>query len=325
MLMVVSLVLEVLLCQGDEVTFDYNYVRVFGAAAKKCVCGSSHCRGYIGGDPRNSEVIVQGDSDDEFPEPVMVYDDGGVDDSLKKLISSTSSLDDADTPIANAKQVPTFAEELDRAETVVKHSEDMKELRLGGDLLANVDSRINESADDVRRLEEICRNSGSEKQQISFEVMEKSAEVLQPSIQKLKPPSQLDFGYVATVSDIRQVIISSPEASALNVVKIKSVSNSSNTKKKHKSDKIGDISAPKSRALMKASRLSASVRKGKSSSNSGSLNKPEKMVNKSLDKPKKIVEGSSTGIPINLFFPSLFLIYKYCHIGAMTLLFFSLL
>ncbi|PKI42478.1 hypothetical protein CRG98_037151 [Punica granatum] len=64
--------------KGEEVTFDYNYVRVFGAAAKKCVCGSPHCRGYIGGDLQSTETIVQGDSDDEFPEPVMLYEDGDV-------------------------------------------------------------------------------------------------------------------------------------------------------------------------------------------------------------------------------------------------------
>ncbi|CAN1176033.1 Histone-lysine N-methyltransferase ASHH2 [Linum perenne] len=57
--------------KGEELTFDYNYVRVFGAAAKKCYCGSSLCRGYIGGDPTNYEVVDQVDSDEEFPEPVM--------------------------------------------------------------------------------------------------------------------------------------------------------------------------------------------------------------------------------------------------------------
>ncbi|XP_019702782.1 uncharacterized protein [Elaeis guineensis] len=61
--------------KGEEVTFDYNYVRVFGAAAKKCVCGAPECRGYIGGDPLNTEVIVQDDSDDEYPEPVMIQED----------------------------------------------------------------------------------------------------------------------------------------------------------------------------------------------------------------------------------------------------------
>lgn len=62
--------------KGEEVTFDYNYVRVFGAAAKKCVCGSSQCRGYIGGDPLNAEIVVQDDSDDEYPEPITVHGDG---------------------------------------------------------------------------------------------------------------------------------------------------------------------------------------------------------------------------------------------------------
>ncbi|KAK9049221.1 hypothetical protein SSX86_031812 [Deinandra increscens subsp. villosa] len=60
--------------QGEELTFDYNYVRVFGAAAKKCVCGSSRCRGVIGGDPVNDETVVLGDSDDEYPEPVKFYE-----------------------------------------------------------------------------------------------------------------------------------------------------------------------------------------------------------------------------------------------------------
>ncbi|KAL1214561.1 Histone-lysine N-methyltransferase ASHH2 [Cardamine amara subsp. amara] len=61
--------------KGQELTFDYNYVRVFGAAAKKCHCGSSHCRGYIGGDPLNGDVIIQSDSDEEYPELVILEDD----------------------------------------------------------------------------------------------------------------------------------------------------------------------------------------------------------------------------------------------------------
>ncbi|KFK42127.1 histone-lysine n-methyltransferase setd2 [Arabis alpina] len=61
--------------KGQELTFDYNYVRVFGAAAKKCYCASSHCRGYIGGDPQNGDVIVQSDSDEEYPELVIIEDE----------------------------------------------------------------------------------------------------------------------------------------------------------------------------------------------------------------------------------------------------------
>lgn len=62
--------------KGEEITFDYNYVRVFGAAAKKCVCGSSECRGYIGGDPSSSEVVIQDDSETDDVEPLMIEDRG---------------------------------------------------------------------------------------------------------------------------------------------------------------------------------------------------------------------------------------------------------
>ncbi|KAI4337862.1 hypothetical protein L6164_016231 [Bauhinia variegata] len=85
--------------QDEEVTFDYNYVRVFGAAAKKCYCGSPQCRGYIGGDPLNSEVIVQGDSDNEFPEPVMLTEDGELEDG----IPSTNCFDNIDRQTARHK------------------------------------------------------------------------------------------------------------------------------------------------------------------------------------------------------------------------------
>lgn len=77
--------------KGEEVTFDYNYVRVFGAAAKKCVCGSPQCRGYIGGDPLNTDVIVQGDSDDEYPEPIMLFENGSTVHPLNQLGAQITS------------------------------------------------------------------------------------------------------------------------------------------------------------------------------------------------------------------------------------------
>ncbi|KAJ8762876.1 hypothetical protein K2173_023005 [Erythroxylum novogranatense] len=75
--------------KGEEVTFDYNYVRVFGAAAKRCYCGSPQCRGYIGGDPTNTEAVEQVDSDEEFLEPVML-EDGEPEASQEKTISRIS-------------------------------------------------------------------------------------------------------------------------------------------------------------------------------------------------------------------------------------------
>ncbi|OIT40689.1 PREDICTED: histone-lysine N-methyltransferase ASHH2-like [Nicotiana attenuata] len=85
--------------QGEEVTFDYNYVRVFGAAVKKCVCGSPHCRGYIGGDPLNAEVIVQDDSDDEYPEPVMLHGDADMNHKQDNSICATSAINVAEIKI----------------------------------------------------------------------------------------------------------------------------------------------------------------------------------------------------------------------------------
>lgn len=82
------------MCQGEELTFDYNYVRVFGAAAKRCVCGSSECRGYIGGDPLNKDAVVQGDSDEEFPEPVMVNGGGEIEKGRGKVTYNTILSDD---------------------------------------------------------------------------------------------------------------------------------------------------------------------------------------------------------------------------------------
>ncbi|KAL3845491.1 hypothetical protein ACJIZ3_002894 [Penstemon smallii] len=84
--------------KGEEVTFDYNYVRVFGAAAKKCVCGSPNCRGYIGGDPTNSE-IVQSDSDDEYSEPVVICEDNEMKADWNDIMSN--SLIDKKIKIAN--------------------------------------------------------------------------------------------------------------------------------------------------------------------------------------------------------------------------------
>ncbi|XP_014500972.1 histone-lysine N-methyltransferase ASHH2 isoform X2 [Vigna radiata var. radiata] len=114
--------------QDEELTFDYNYVRVFGAAAKKCYCGSPSCRGYIGGgDPLNAELIVQSDSEEEFPEPVMLTRDGKIEEAPKYcnnddtesarnmlkgrdvLEKSTSAIDSDGSPEKESSMNPTSA------------------------------------------------------------------------------------------------------------------------------------------------------------------------------------------------------------------------
>ena len=43
---------------GEELTFDYKFQR-FGEAAQKCYCGSSNCRGFLGG-TKQSGLLVEG-------------------------------------------------------------------------------------------------------------------------------------------------------------------------------------------------------------------------------------------------------------------------
>ncbi|KAL1820242.1 hypothetical protein ACET3Z_015111 [Daucus carota] len=107
--------------KGEEVTFDYNYVRVFGAAAKKCVCGSSLCRGYIGGDPSSDEIIVQDDSDEEDLESITVSEDG--DDNLANVVSTSNSVDVHVTDLCTVEK-----DVCEEAATDVEHLKGMSEM-----------------------------------------------------------------------------------------------------------------------------------------------------------------------------------------------------
>nr|CAB3450032.1 unnamed protein product [Digitaria exilis] len=50
--------------KGEELTFDYNYVRVSGAAPQKCFCGTTKCRGYIGGDISVLDTVTHADAEE---------------------------------------------------------------------------------------------------------------------------------------------------------------------------------------------------------------------------------------------------------------------
>ncbi|KAL6899217.1 hypothetical protein ACP4OV_005875 [Aristida adscensionis] len=65
--------------KGEELTFDYNYVRVSGAAPQKCFCGTTKCRGYIGGDISVVDTITQDDAEaGHFEEVVADKDSKGL-------------------------------------------------------------------------------------------------------------------------------------------------------------------------------------------------------------------------------------------------------
>ncbi|KAL2610014.1 hypothetical protein R1flu_028587 [Riccia fluitans] len=83
--------------EGEEVTFDYNYVRVRGASAKKCECGSSQCRGFIGTDSETPrDEIVESDSDEEDLEPIMIVNSDEEDNHVRpeKVTSLKKQKDD---------------------------------------------------------------------------------------------------------------------------------------------------------------------------------------------------------------------------------------
>ncbi|KAF5954999.1 hypothetical protein HYC85_007855 [Camellia sinensis] len=282
---------------GEEVTFDYNFVRVFGAAAKKCVCGSSQCRGYIGGDPLNTDVVVQCDPDEEYPEPVMVYRNGKPDYKLKKLLSSTSSSESTEVQITD--HTIGNKDKMDKSATAVGHLEITTEIQTAEIL---VKDETDKSATAVQHLEiptrkSLNKSASAECLQISL-AMDNSVEKLPPSVQQVVTSSQLDDMMGKTISNAKQEFVQRLETSALIVISNKSLSNTIDAKKKCNSDIIEDRCASKSYPLMKTSRLSSSVKKGKLNSNSVNVHKPDMMVNKSPVlpyKPKRIMEGSLNG------------------------------
>ncbi|GMP79538.1 hypothetical protein CsSME_00035035 [Camellia sinensis var. sinensis] len=275
--------------KGEEVTFDYNYVRVFGAAAKKCVCGSSQCRGYIGGDRLNTEVIVQGDSDDEYPEPVMVYEDGKIDNDFKNLISATSSFDGTEMQIAD--RMLSNKDKMDKSATAVGPLESTTELQTTK-ILGEDEDETDKSATAAQHVEISTKSACGAQLQIPWEV-ENSMEKLTPSVRLVET-----IILSKTISDAQQESVQGLETPALTTTSRKSLSDTTDAKKKCKSDTIEDRHISKSHSLVKTSRSSSSVKKGKLNSNSMNVNKSEMIVNKShvlAYKPKKLLEGPLSG------------------------------
>nr|CAB3446871.1 unnamed protein product [Digitaria exilis] len=76
--------------KGEELTFDYNYVRVSGAAPQKCFCGTAKCRGYIGGDISVLDTVTHADAEEAHFEQL--------DKDSEELIVTNGSDSDASHP-----------------------------------------------------------------------------------------------------------------------------------------------------------------------------------------------------------------------------------
>lgn len=176
------------LSQGEELTFDYNYVRVFGAAAKKCVCGSSVCRGYIGSDPLDAEVIVQDDSDDEILEPMMAHEENekALDIDVSLSYANDVVEKDSDSSIKNKVQLddsPLIISETEAHQqswdTICKSSYDVTPLSITSNGLDK--DTISRSISEIQLSEDQSRNLD--------DVHNKETSTVQPSLTVIDPIS----------------------------------------------------------------------------------------------------------------------------------------
>lgn len=265
-------------------TFDYNYVRVFGAAAKKCYCGAPQCRGYIGGDPLSSEVIVQGDSDEEFPEPVML-EDGGNGDSLDNMITRPIPFDRAE--LQTAKSLLKYRHRIDKATTAAGQLESI-----------------------IKKDEPVTRSAASQLQ--SSVELQDSKGILQSFVQPVEishqtkdlPSKPLHTLQQETSIDEEAMNKTSSSVDRLDICSSamtpsKSFYDGVDVSVKSYSEKVEDKRvSSKSQSLTKVSRSSSSGKKGKVISDLANTNKVSVTANKSLAlsiKAKKLLSSSSNG------------------------------
>ncbi|KAK9134953.1 hypothetical protein Syun_014283 [Stephania yunnanensis] len=242
--------------KGEEVTFDYNYVRVFGAAAKRCICGSAECRGYLGGDPLNTDVVLD-DSDEEYPEPVMVEEDGENDIHVDKMIPDVLTM---------------------------PHNERVVDV---SDVTIQSPSTIELSVDYSREedaMENLKLNLGQAKESLHEEESWRSSAIHPLDVQKtsaLKPP-ETTFQEQEEHASNKNIRASQPSelSSITNLASSAATVNKLNCEE-HKPS----ISKPF--PLTKSSRPACSIKRGKTSSNPLASDKHQVLTNK----PKKMPEG----------------------------------
>ncbi|MCD7469283.1 hypothetical protein HAX54_008211 [Datura stramonium] len=277
--------------KGEEVTFDYNYVRVFGAAAKKCVCGSPHCRGYIGGDLLNEEEIVQADSDDDYPEPIVLCEDGDMGDELNKILCARSSFNvteigtQGETTKNKYKLDEPFTGNLEK--TTQTHTGNIMEQE-------NSNMDISTAAFSLKIKEESNKfhnesPSSSLKKLESSEAMEGLESLLHSSVQPVGNSLQSEDITTKTISEVKR--------ECLDADKVSSALPSPNAMlSKSLRKKSGNGGA--SDELSKSSRRSSSVKKGKLKDSSVNLTSVPDVNNKlQIPQPKfkKLTHDSSNG------------------------------
>lgn len=248
---------------------------MFGAAVKKCHCGSRKCRGYIGGDPLNSQVIVQGDSDEEFPEPVVIDENGEIDRSLEDMMAKSISQD--------AEQA------LNGDKLIEENSEDIVE---SGEMV----NKIKYLTDDVDQSQTV-----PVKDTVN-EVHESTDSLLGLDLKNLRNgPLSAIQSQTSRTEHTTSTPASSPESDILLVENTiqKSFSGSidSNSRVSELDIKC-ELPHARPRSRMKISRPSKSVKNRKFSGNSANVGKALLTGHRSKilsHKSKKSLEGSANG------------------------------
>ncbi|KAL2638326.1 hypothetical protein AAZV13_06G107900 [Glycine max] len=256
--------------KDEELTFDYNYVRVFGAAAKKCYCGSPNCRGYIGGgDPLNAELIVQSDSEEEFPEPVMLTKDGEIEDS----VPTPEYFNNVDTQ--SAKHMLKDRDILDNSTTAIDSDGSLEKERSMNP--ASAVSLLHSSA-------EMEDSKGKLQSSVQVEeISQQMEDVTSKPMPAVHQGYEKESEFADKTSSIQRLDTTSP----LTTVS-KMLPNSAGSNRESKSEIIGGRKTPK---------LKGSVKKGKVHANPPNGLKTEVTANR-LQVPSikhKKVEGSSNG------------------------------
>ena len=267
-------------------TFDYNYVRVVGAVAKKCYCGSPQCRGYIGGDPHKNEghpPEMLSDSDEDYPEPRMLTEDGGALKSMGNIKQKANSSDGVIAQISESKvekrdEIDNCIPALGKLEistgkgdcmnystSAVSLVDDALELDLEGKLSSS--NRTPEISQQTQNVTRKLTSAVHQESSVQDETMDKS------------PSSSLRFNRTTPVELLS-----------------KSLSNGVDVNRRSKSDIADDrLISPEAHPNVKSSHSSSVYKKGKVKSTSPNNSKVQLAANKSqpgLIKPKKAIEGS---------------------------------
>ncbi|KAL5208403.1 hypothetical protein ABZP36_032838 [Zizania latifolia] len=204
--------------KGEELTFDYNYVRVSGAAPQKCFCGTAKCRGYIGGDISGADMIAQDDAEAGDFESMAVDKDAEEVLGDNGLSSHDTNLDIVDCEASNktedSNDCPSVTPELEPEQQTSGTLFDTSELENSLEALSPEDAE-----DVIRTPVHVSRTVESTLQQLPVYGTQ-SSEILQKTPYTLdEPKAQSVMNGIKPGSDLGSNLVPSLHANKKNNLK----------------------------------------------------------------------------------------------------------